>query len=84
MFRSEYASHRMYWLTLALLAVGLVAWGAGSAVAGPVSNGPSIPRCVQDDYNDGSQDRCWSETVDGTVFVLNRDDELISTDFSEE
>lgn len=45
-----------------------------------VVNGmPPIERCVNDDFNDGSQDRCWSEGPQG-VFVIDQDDHVVSTD----
>lgn len=39
---------------------------------------PSIPRCKSDDYNDGSQARCWTETVEGKILVISQDDQVIS------
>ena len=38
----------------------------------------SIPRCINDDFNDGSQDRCWTETGAGKVIVISKADEVIS------
>lgn len=40
---------------------------------------PTIERCVNDDYNDGSQDLCWTErSTDGAYLVINRDDKVVS------
>lgn len=39
-----------------------------------------IPRCVNDDYNDGSQDLCWTErATDGAYLVIDRSDRVVST-----
>lgn len=59
-----------------------VAWGAfavgqASAPAEEVNGLPSIPRCVNDDWNDGSQDRCWTESPDG-VIVIDASDRVVS------
>jgi len=43
----------------------------------PVSE--SIPRCHHDDYNDGSQDRCFTVNVQtGQILVIDSSDEVIS------
>lgn len=58
-------------LALALFAgLGAQAWAA-------TGTADSIPRCVNDDYNDGSQARCWSENPEG-VFVLDSSDTVVS------
>jgi hypothetical protein len=72
-----------FFLVLALVAAGIL----GSAVTtgwfaahGDSVNGlPAIERCVSDDFNDGSQDRCWSEGPQG-VFVIDSSDHVVSTD----
>jgi hypothetical protein len=40
--------------------------------------GDSLPRCVNDDYNDGTQDFCYSETVKGEYFVIDKHDKIVS------
>ncbi len=83
MFRSEFRAHRGYWMTLALVSAGIIGSAIGAHTA--PSNGlgvsdaeESIPRCVNDDFNDGTQDICYSVRVDGAVFVLSGDDEVVS------
>lgn len=40
---------------------------------------PAIPHCVSDDYNDGSQDVCYTVRVtDGAYIVINRQDQVVS------
>jgi hypothetical protein len=39
---------------------------------------PSIPRCTHDDWNDGTQARCWTETVEGAVLVIDATDTVVS------
>ncbi len=43
-----------------------------------VGRPPAIPRCINDDYNDGTQARCWTENVRGKVLVIDRKDRVIS------
>ncbi len=72
--------HRMFrpiYVAIAL-AVALFA-GLGASAWAATGTADSIPRCVNDDYNDGSQDRCWSEGPQG-VFVLDSSDHVVSVD----
>lgn len=39
---------------------------------------PQIDRCLNDDYNDGTQARCWTEDVTGKVVIISQDDKVIS------
>lgn len=78
--RALFEGPRWHYVALTLAALGVLLWALQSGIA--ASNG-SIPRCVHDDYNDGSQDRCWSETVDGEVFVIDSEDVIVSRGFDE-
>lgn len=44
----------------------------------PVNDLPPIERCKNDDYNDGTQDRCWTEDIHGKVIIISKDDKVIS------
>ncbi len=71
-----------------LIAAALVAAGVTGGVLGhlartehtvvPEAESPSIPRCLSDDFNDGSQPLCWTVTVEGTVLVINAHDDVVS------
>lgn len=76
--------HRMFRpiYIAAALAVALFA-GLGASAWAATGTADSIPRCVNDDYNDGSQDRCWSENTAGQVFVIDSSDAVISVDEEE-
>lgn len=75
----------LYLAIAGVLGIALTSGIYASQADDHVVNGlPPIERCVNDDFNDGSQDRCWSETLDGQVFVINQDDEVISTDLGDE
>jgi hypothetical protein len=57
-----------------LVTMGLSSHAAFSAA----TTTPAIPRCVNDDFNDGSQARCWTETTKHHVLVIDRKDRVIS------
>lgn len=65
---------------LGAMALGL----AGLALAGAHNEGTTdtagIPRCVNDDYNDGTQDVCYTVRVtDGAFLVIDHADTVVST-----
>lgn len=52
--------------------------GASAPVVGE-RPAPTIPHCVSDDFNDGSQDVCYTVRVtDGAYIVINRQDQVVS------
>lgn len=64
---------------LALAALALAGGGMAVGYHTGVHDSPSIPRCHHDDYNDGTQELCYTVTVDtGGVIVLDSDDEYAS------
>lgn len=70
----------LYLAIAGVLGIALTAGIYASQPESHVVNGmPAIERCVNDDFNDGSQDLCWSEGPEG-VFVIDKDDHIVSTD----
>lgn len=72
-------------LTTSIAALAIVAAAAGTAAVGSANmtdrDEPAIQHCISDDFNDGSQDLCYTvRTTDGAVIVINRDDEVVSVD----
>lgn len=64
-------------VVLATVAGVLGGWAGLSANA--ADDMPAIPRCLSDDYNDGTQDQCYTVRVtDGAVLVIDRSDRVIS------
>lgn len=61
-----------------VVGASLVTMGISSHAAFSAATLPSIPRCINDDYNDGTQARCWTETTKGHVLVIDRKDRVIS------
>lgn len=56
----------------------VAAIATGHQAVTPAPAEPSIPRCINDDYNDGTQARCWTETTKHHVLVIDRKDRVIS------
>jgi len=44
----------------------------------PVRTAPVIPRCIYDDFNDGTQALCYTVTTDGRILVIDQHDEVVS------
>lgn len=59
----------------------IVIAGSGGAMGyhTGVHDSPSIPRCIHDDYNDGTQKVCYTVNYStGTVTVIDKNDEVVS------
>jgi hypothetical protein len=54
-----------------IVTISTVATSSAPADAG-------IPRCLSDDFNDGSQPMCYTITVDRTVVVIDSSDQVVS------
>lgn len=75
--------HRMFRPVYVAIALALALFaGLGASAWAATGTADSIPRCVNDDYNDGSQPRCWSENGEG-VFVLDSSDTVVSVNESD-
>jgi hypothetical protein len=46
----------------------------------PVRTSPVIPRCISDDFNDGTQALCYTVTVDDEIVVIDATDTVVSVD----
>ncbi len=44
----------------------------------PVNGEGPIERCKSDDFNDGTQDYCYTVTVKGQFMVISKDDKVVS------
>ncbi len=63
---------------IGLAAINGIAVAATGHADDHVVNGlPPIERCVNDDFNDGSQDRCWTESPVG-VIIIDSSDTIVS------
>lgn len=59
-------------LFLAMIAAALILAPRSAQAA----SDPAIPRCINDDYNDGTQDICYTVRSDNQVILINRDDTI--------
>lgn len=70
---------KMILLVLGAMIGSALLIGASAPIMGAGESAPSIPHCVSDDYNDGSQELCYTIRVtDGAVIVINRQDHVVS------
>jgi hypothetical protein len=47
-------------------------------VVEPLEQTNPVPRCVNDDFNDGSQTLCYTIDQDARVIVIDMNDEVVS------
>lgn len=62
------------------LTAGLItiATAAAFLLAGLVGNGYDVPRCINDDFNDGTQAVCYTVNVNtGEAVFINSADEVV-------
>jgi hypothetical protein len=71
-------------LAFAIVAVMLVWVGYIAAVYVNFSEdlgSPTIPQCISDDFNDGTQSLCYTTRVtDGAIIVIDSTDTVVSVD----